>query len=198
MSNLELNKGDNFIFAVDVSGSMQTADCPGGLTRIEFLKEKVIQFAVEASRYDTDGIDVLTFGHAVSPFPGVTGERAREIITPLRATEGATNTHAVIKRAYKMHTDGCYPQTVLFVATDGQPSDPDAVKATIIEIAKSLKCPEEFAISILTVGVVSDELRTYLTQLDDELSTCGIPDIVDVKTLEEVDFLSAFSGAVHD
>ena len=33
MSNLELNKGDNFIFAVDVSASMQTKDC-NGLSRI--------------------------------------------------------------------------------------------------------------------------------------------------------------------
>ena len=40
MSNLELNKGDNFIFGVDVSGSMATKDCPNGLSRIEYLKEK--------------------------------------------------------------------------------------------------------------------------------------------------------------
>ena len=65
-NNLELNEGDNFIFGVDVSGSMATTDCPSGMSRIDYLKEKVIQFANEASKWDKDGIDVLTFGHKIT------------------------------------------------------------------------------------------------------------------------------------
>ena len=49
-NQLELNKGDNFIFGVDVSASMQTTDCPNGASRIDYLKEKVIQFANEAGK----------------------------------------------------------------------------------------------------------------------------------------------------
>ena len=44
MSNLELNKGDNFIFCVDVSGSMSARDTPGGASRIDYLKEKIGAF----------------------------------------------------------------------------------------------------------------------------------------------------------
>lgn len=39
MSQLELNKGDNFIFCLDVSASMGASDCPGNMSRIEFAKQ---------------------------------------------------------------------------------------------------------------------------------------------------------------
>lgn len=197
MSNLELNQGDNFIFGIDVSGSMQTADCPGGLTRIEFLKEKVIQFAGEASKYDTDGIDVITFGQQLTNFDGVNGDKAKEVIGKLKAQESATFTDKLITAAYKKHKDGGYKQTVLFVATDGEPSDKAAVKKAIVGITQELKDEHEFAISILTVGQPSGDLTDFLNSLDDDLKGAKY-DIVDVKKLEEVDFVSAFSGALHD
>jgi Mg-chelatase subunit ChlD len=195
MSQLELNRGDNFIFGVDISASMQTTDCPGGQSRIQFLKEKVITFAKEATRWDDDGIDVLTFGHQVTPYRGVTAEKAEEVIGKLKANEGSTHTHQVIEAAYKLHVEGGYQQTVLFIATDGQPSDSGAVKRTITSIAKKLKDEHEFAISFLTVGTIDSGLRAFLDELDDEL---GDPDIVDVKALEDVDFITAFTGALHD
>lgn len=197
MSNLELNQGDNFIFGIDVSGSMQTADCPGGLTRIEFLKEKVIQFAGEASKYDTDGIDVITFGQQLTNFDGVNGDKAKEVIGKLKAQESATFTDKLITAAFKKHKDGGYKQSVLFVATDGEPSDKAAVKKAIIGITQELKDEHEFAISVLTVGQPSADLTDFLNSLDDDLKGAKY-DIVDVKKLEEVDFISAFSGALHD
>lgn len=195
MSQLELNRGDNFIFGVDVSASMQATDCPGGQSRIQFLKEKVVTFAKEASKYDEDGIDVLTFGHQVTPYRGVTAEKAEEVIGKLKANEGSTHTHQLIEAAYKLHVEGGHPQTVLFIATDGQPSDSGAVKRTITSIAKKLEDEHEFAISFLTVGAIDSGLRAFLDELDDEL---GDPDIVDVKALEDVDFITAFTGALHD
>jgi Mg-chelatase subunit ChlD len=196
-NNLELNQNDNFIFGVDVSGSMQAKDCPGGLSRIAFLKENVITFAKEASKYDTDGIDVLTFGHTVNKFLGVTADKAEELIGKLNATESATQTHELIAQAYKLHKDGKKDQTVLFIATDGQPSDPKAVKKAIVDITKDIKDEHEFAISFLTVGDISTELQAFLTSLDDDLPGAAY-DIVDVKRLEEVDFISAFAAALHD
>ena len=62
MSQLELNKGDNFIFGIDVSASMQATDTPNGTQRIEYLKESVNTFIGEAAKWDTDGIDIVTFG----------------------------------------------------------------------------------------------------------------------------------------
>ncbi|MGP1680874.1 MAG: VWA domain-containing protein [Giesbergeria sp.] len=196
MSQLELNKGDNFIFAVDVSASMQQTDTPSGASRIDYLKEQVITFAKEASKYDEDGIDVLTFGHQITPFLKITAERAEVTVGGLKATEGMTNTHLVIQEAYKLHKAGGYPQTVLFLATDGAPSDKNAVKDVIRSIAAEIKDEHEFAISILVVGKPDQGLTAFLTELDDDLKAKH--DIVDVKNLQDVNFLEAFSGALHD
>lgn len=196
MSQLELNKGDNFIFAVDVSASMQATDTPSGASRIDYLKEQVITFAQEAGKYDEDGIDVLTFGHQVVPYLKVTTDKAASVIGALKATEGMTQTHLVIQEAYKLHKAGGYPQTVLFLATDGAPSDKNAVKDVIRSIAAEIKDEHEFAISILVVGNPDSGLSAFLTELDDDLKAKH--DIVDVKQLKDVNFLEAFTGALHD
>ena len=197
MSQLELNRGDNFIFGVDISASMQTSDCPGGASRIEYLKEQVIAFTAEASKWDEDGIDVIPFGATVKPIKNVTAEKAKDIIGALKATEGMTDTAGVIREAYKLHKAGGYAQTVLFLATDGEPSDREAVKAAIVSISNELKDEHEFAISFLTVGQIAPSLQAFLTALDDDLKGAK-HDIVDVKKLEEVDFMAAFAGALHD
>jgi len=196
-NNLELNQGDNFIFGVDVSGSMTASDCPGGMTRIAFLKEKTIQFAQEAGKYDTDGIDVLTFGHQITSYLGVTADKAAEIIGKLQATEGATQTADLIRAAYKLHKDAGKEQTVLFIATDGEPSNRDDVKKAIVDITNDVKDPKEFTISFLTVGNVNASLQQFLNSLDDDLKAAKY-DIVDVKALTDVDFVSAFVGAIND
>jgi hypothetical protein len=197
MSNLELNKGDNFIFAVDVSGSMGTKDCPGGMSRIEFLKEKTILFAKEASNWDEDGIDVLAFGHQITPLLNVGAQAAADKIGALKAVEMSTDTAGVIAAAYKRHKETNSKQTVLFLATDGEPSDREAVKKTITDISNGLADEHEFAISFLTVGNIDPSLQAFLTALDDDLKGAK-HDIVDVKRLEEVDFIAAFAGALHD
>jgi len=151
-NNLELNKGDNFIFGMDVSGSMASTDCPGGVSRINYLKEKVKQFAGEASKWDDDGIDILTFGQKITPYQNVTAEKASEIINALKANEAMTDTAGLIRKAWELHKAGKYPQTVLFVATDGEPSDRAAVKQAIIDITNAVGDEREFNISFLTVG----------------------------------------------
>lgn len=196
-NNLELNKGDNFIFGVDVSGSMSASDCPGNMKRIDYLKEKVIAFAQEAGKWDEDGIDVLTFGHQVTAYQGVTGDKAAEIIGKLTANEGSTDTAGLIRKAWELHKAGGKEQTVLFIATDGNPNDREAVKQAIIDITNQVGDEREFNISFLTVGQIDANLRAFLTGLDENLKGAKY-DIVDVKALEEVDFMSAFMGALND
>ena len=67
----------------------------------------------------------------------------------------------------------------------------------IVQITEEIKDEHEFAISILTVGHIDPGLQAWLTQLDDDLPGAKY-DIVDVKRLEEVDFMTAFVGALHD
>ncbi len=197
MSQLELNKGDQFIIAPDVSASMGQTDTPNGTSRLEYVKETLNTFVVEASKWDPDGPDLVIFGHQVRVHKGVTPEKARDIIAPLKPNEGSTDTAGAITAAWKLHRDGGHKQTVLFVFTDGEPNDEKKTFEVIAGITQELKDEHEFAISFLTVGQRSAGLEAFLAQLDN-----GIPgakhDIVDVKRLEEVDFMAAFAGALHD
>lgn len=204
INNFELNKGDNFIFAIDVSYSMGASDCPGGLKRCDYLKEKVTQFVNEAGKYDDDGIDIITFGAEVHVTQGLTPAKAGELVGLCKAAEGATMTHLAINEAYNLHktgnNGGRYEQTVLFIATDGAPSEPQAVIDAIVAVTKDIKDAKEFSIGILTVGKIEPNLRVFLDDLDDNLESKygAAHDIVDVKNLDDVDFTQAFVGAVHD
>jgi Mg-chelatase subunit ChlD len=195
--NLELNKGDNFFIAPDISFSMGEKDCPGDSSRMEYCKEKTIAFAREASQYDPDGITVLPFGAKVHLYDKVTANNASDIIAKLSPSEGATNTHLAIEKAWELHKAGSYKQSCLMIITDGAPTNRDAVTASIVKIATAIKDNEhEFGIIFLTVGVVNEDLRAFLTMLDDGIPGAPI-DIVDVQKLEDVDFTEAFSGAFH-
>jgi uncharacterized protein YegL len=195
MSNLELNKGDNFIFLFDVSGSMSASDTPSGQSRIDYLKEKLSTFINEAGKYDDDGIDLITFGHAITVKPKLTPANASALLNTLKANESSTATDKAIEKAYAIHKAGGYKQTICFVATDGAPNDQEAVKSVIRSIASDIKDEHEFAISFLLVGK-DDGIRAFTKELDDDLKTKH--DIVDVKELDEVDFIGAFAGALHD
>ncbi len=195
VSNLELNDGDNFIFGADVSASMNAADCPGNMKRIDFLKETMITFIGEAAKHDSDGIDIITFGHQVKHIPNVTAPQGAEIIKGLVANEAATATDQLIRKAYEVHKANGYQQTVLFVATDGAPSSPDGVRQAIRDICNDLSDEHAFAISFLIVGTPDANLAGFLSELD---NLDAKYDIVDVKNLTEVDFMSAFVGALHD
>ena len=91
----------------------------------------------------------------------------------------------------------------MFIATDGAPSDREAVIKQLRSIASQQEVDsEDFSVSFLTVGEIDKGLRDFLTMLDDDLNARDKNDkpidIVDVKALHEVDFMTAFIGAVHD
>ena len=113
--------------------------------------------------------------------------------------EAATMTHLAVNRAYAEHKAKKNEQTFLLIFTDGQPSDPEALRNEIISITNDVKDEKEFRIAFITVGQRSASLDAYLTALDDDLTKAGAKyDIVDVKRLEEVDFMAAVNGALTD
>lgn len=195
--NYELDSGDNLIFAIDVSASMNRGDTPTGQSRIDYTKEKAIALANEASKYDPDGVDIITFGEKVKAIGKATGTNASDLIGPLRATEGATDTAGAIRMAYGIHKAGNYKQTFLFLVTDGEPSSRSALKDVVRDIASEIKDEHEFSIGLIVVGEPDSTLSDFLTELDDGLKAKH--DIVDVKRFAEVDSLIGLAvGALHD
>lgn len=198
-NNLELNKGDQFIIALDVSGSMGMKDVPGGMTRYHFVLEQLDTFMTNADQWDPDGVSFYTFGHSVNAYPNLhAGEYKTKL--PKGATEGSTDTAGVVKAAYAEHKKAGSEQTFLMIFTDGAPNDAAGLKKAIVDITNDVKDPGEFRIAFLTVGNRDAALNAFLTDLDDNLvaKDGAKHDIVDVKELTSVDFAAAVAGAIHD
>lgn len=197
-NNLELNKGDQFIIGLDISGSMGATDCPGGMSRINYTLETVRTFVREAAKWDPDGVSFYPFGATVHAFPDLKPEDIDTKLVSIKL-EGATMTHLAVNRAYAEHKAKNNEQTFLMIFTDGAPSDPDALRNEIVRITNDVKDAGEFRIAFITVGERTAELDKYLTDLDDNLTSGGAKyDIVDVKRLEDVDFMAAVNGALTD
>lgn len=195
-SNLELNKGDQFIIGLDISGSMGATDCPGGLSRINYTLETLKTFVREAAKWDPDGVSFYPFGVQCHAYPDMQPDDIDAKLVGIRL-EGATMTHLAIAAAYAEHKSKKNEQTFLMVFTDGEPSDPPAVQKAIVDITNDVKDEKEFRIAFLTVGNRTPGLNAWLTELDDALPGAKY-DIVDVKRLEEVDFMAAVDGALND
>lgn len=199
-NNIELNKGDQFIIGLDISGSMGTTDCPGGASRIAYSIENLKVFVTEAAKWDPDGVSFYPFGASVHAFRD---QKPEDIDTNIAAfskkLEGMTRTDLAITKAFEEHVEKGNEQTFLLIITDGDPSDRQAVEDAIIKITNTVADEKEFRIGFVTVGVRSSSLDHWLTELDDNLTQKGAKyDIVDVKRLEDVDFYAAVEGALND
>jgi Mg-chelatase subunit ChlD len=192
---LELNKGDDFIFLLDVSGSMSATDTPNGLSRYEFAKEKALAFCHEAAKIDSDGISIIRFGHNIEKFSDITPDQIEKAFAG-GANEGSTETAKALQAAWEEHLERKNEQTFVLVVTDGAPRDQQAVKNVIIDITNKVKDEREFNIAFLQVGNDAS-VAAFLKELDDDLKGAKY-DIVDVKRLEEVDFMTAVVGAMND
>lgn len=191
-----LHFGDQMIVAFDISGSMNTTDCPGNTSRFEYIQKLMRLFIAKAAKYDPDGVSFYPFNNRVYEYPDVKNvEEINEMIRNLSAS-GGTSTELPIRAAYKEHKDKKNERTFLLMFTDGEPNNKSAVEKAIIDITKDVKDEREFRIAILTVGQRSSGLTRWLEALDDDLTSKGAKyDIVAIHKLEEVNFEQAIEDA---
>lgn len=194
-NNLELNSGDDFIFLLDVSGSMGTTDTPTRQTRYDYAKEKALMFCREADKIDTDGISIYRFGHQVTKFPDISADKIEDCFKG-GPNEMSTDTAAALQAAWDEHLERKNEQTFVFVVTDGAPNDKNAVRQVIVNITNAVKDEKEFRIQFLQVGNDTGA-AAFLAELDDNLKGAKY-DIVDTKRLEDVSFMAAVAGALND
>lgn len=206
-NNIEINPNCMYTLAGDISASMQTVDAKcAGLNRYQYMLEKFESFIKEAEDFDPDGPTVMLFGENVHVYPNT---KLIDVMGKLSkpSFEGYTNTHLVVQRAYDLHKaeksvlakDGkAHPGTVLFIFTDGQPTNQAALERTIVDIANNIDREDEFNIGFMLVGTITQSLREYLDHLDDGLKGKVKYDIVGTKEIEGITFLKAVHNAVNE
>lgn len=201
-SKYEINRGDQVFVAIDVSGSMQGPSTVPGKSRIEIVKERVLQFITDASKIDPDGITLYTFGRQIKKYDNVGIEQAAGVIEGIAATEGVTHTHQVITQMYAdmstLRAKGEVNNLLGFIITDGEPTGESSeaqVADTLRSIANEQTDGEGVGFSFLQVGNDAAAAQ-FLKNLDDNLNAKF--DIVDTKQFEDTSFVVAAEGAVLD
>lgn len=182
-------------FLIDASGSMGAPHKTGGSqTRWDAAREIVTQFAVEALKIDTDGLNVITFGNKTKTYSvtdiGVIGtifDAGPNGSTPLH--DGLTAAFAVAGSSPK--------KDVVVVFTDGTPDDPAAARKVIINQVNSQTNDDDCTVLFVQLG--NDASATsYLKSLDDDLVKAGAKfDAVDAKTADEVYAASSIAELIQ-
>ena len=182
-------------FLLDKSGSMgMNRDCPGAKSRWEYAQETTLALATYAQKFDKDGITVVPFAGNHKVYEGVTAEKVSQIFQE-QSPQGSTNTAGVVKARIDAYFDrksaGNAKPLCLFVLTDGEPEDQNALVREIVNATKRMERDEEIAIQFVQVGHDAGATKS-LQFLDDQLVSQGAKfDIVDTTPISEVENFSA-------
>lgn len=118
---LTLDSHARIAFAIDVTGSMSTRDCPDGLTRLEYAC-RCIQYLVDTAPPELRRVDILAFGTTVRFWGEIQRDEVAPLLARLTACESQTYTAAVVRKAARMLVPGRTGALVIW--TDGEPQDP--------------------------------------------------------------------------
>lgn len=174
----------DFVVAIDTSGSMAEPNKAGSsTTRWEAVQEAAMTLIRDVQQIDQDGLGLVLFGRQVESFDGVTADKARDVFashSPRGSTPLAEALDACFALAGKSDK-----KDMIIVFTDGVPDDREAAAKRIIQQANSQANDDDCTVLFVQVG--DDAAATaYLQSLDDDLTGAKF-DIVDAKTIKEVD-----------
>jgi Mg-chelatase subunit ChlD len=191
--NLEALKNRDFVLVIDKSGSMEEKDTPTGQSRWAYAQESTLAIARKVNEFDPDGITVIPFAGTFKSYLNTTPEKLKDVWvenSPMGGTVLAPVLRSVFESylARKAANQAKPNGEMLLVITDGQPQDENEVAKTIVNFANKLEnADSEYGISFIQVGKDASA-AAFLKRLDDDLTKQGAKhDIVDTKTMEEVE-----------
>ena len=195
MSGNSVVQDRDYTLIIDKSGSMSTADQPGGKTRWQIAQESTLALARKCEEIDPDGITIYVFSGRFRRYDNVTSDKVAQVYLendPMGRTDLASVLQDALDSYLGRKAQGSAKangETIL-VITDGEPADRRAVMKQIIETSRKLDRDDELAISLIQVG--SDRQATeFLKALDDQLQGAGAKfDIVDTITIDDMEDLT--------
>jgi uncharacterized protein with von Willebrand factor type A (vWA) domain len=196
----------DYTLVIDKSGSMGTADQPGGRSRWAAAEESAFALATKCRALDPDGLTLYLFASRHRRFDGVGPERVGRIFRE-NEPSGGTDLAGVLKHAFDSYFERKTQKRTkpngetIVVVTDGEPDDPKAVMRVVVEATRRMDRDEELAVLLVQVG---DDPRAtrFLKTLDDDLERAGarfdICDTILMSALEEVPLAEVLLDAILD
>jgi uncharacterized protein with von Willebrand factor type A (vWA) domain len=196
-------KNRDYTLIIDKSGSMSTADQPGGMTRWVAAQESTLALARKCEQFDPDGITIYTFSSRFKRYDNVTSSKVEQVFLendPIGLTDLAGVLKDAINNYFQRKAAGEMAQKegeTILVITDGEPNDQRAVIEVIIQATQKMDRDEELAISFIQVGN-DPSAREFLKALDDKLEGVGAKfDICDTVTMDEMADMSLVEVLVN-
>lgn len=193
----------DYVLVLDKSGSMSERDTKSGQSRWAEAQETTLSLARKLETLDPDGITVIPFASSFKRYENVNGDKVKDVFKENEPSGGTTlapvlaNVFAdYLSRKAKGETKA--NGEILVVVTDGQPSDETAVSSEIVRFTKQLSNgDDEYGILFLQVGK-DPQASKFLRRLDDDLVKLGAAhDIVDCKTMEDLDGMTLTEALVN-
>mmetsp|Transcript_12075 Transcript_12075/g.20525 ORF Transcript_12075/g.20525 Transcript_12075/m.20525 type:complete len:317 (-) Transcript_12075:9-959(-) len=186
----------DYTLIIDMSDSMGSIDPPNDRSRWDIMQQATIQIAGAMEPLDDDGLTVYLFSTNFVRYDNVTSATVSKIFQenePLGRTNLAWVLADALDRFFLRKALGQLKENgeTIIVVTDGEPDDPKAVRMALVEATFQMERDEELAVSFIQIGD-DPSARKFLKELDDGLlSSAGARfDIVDTKTLQEMDRMS--------
>ena len=184
----------DFIIAIDKSGSMSEDDMSGGRSRWDAVQESALSICREVEKLDSDGLGIVLFGGSVIKYDGITSKNIKETFASHRPSGSTPLAEALIEAlSLAGKSDN---KDFIIVFTDGIPDDEKAAAKVIIDASNKLAADDELTILFVQIGYDS-KATAYLKKLDDNLTGAKF-DIVDAKTMEEVDAYTSIVDLIID
>lgn len=183
----------DYVVVIDKSGSMLVNDMPNDRSRWEAAKETIYALAAKVYGFDPDGIDVWLFSSGNTLYRNVSPEKVKQIFQenePCGSTAMAEVLNNALEEYFRKRDTGRAKPNgeIIFVVTDGEPDNQNAVIDTLFKAALRLRPSDHLAIHFLQIGHDHSASR-FLKVLDEKLVPRGIVpyDFVKTTKIEEME-----------
>ena len=166
-----LLENQDIVLLVDSSASMNTKDCPGGLSRWEWCRKQTSALYVGADKLsDNSRISIVTFNSEFHSHGRCRLDDIAKVFSD-NVAEGETNMTPAIDDGLSFVNSGLYSgkPAVIAVITDGRPTDAEQVKKRLIKLSNELRDPTLLTIVFIEIGTP----EKYLRELDCDLVKQG-------------------------
>jgi hypothetical protein len=176
--NFKMLADYNLELIVDRSMSMRKPDCPGGLSRWEWVGQQSASLAQSLAPYVPNGLTIIPFATEYDVFEHASAQNINTLFNGIGLQFGTRLFEPLAERLdnYFAHWKPTSKPLLIVVITDGVPFprfEPALVKNELIEASQKMKSPEQVTVIFCQIGDQDRFGKRYLTDLDQNLTNDG-------------------------
>ncbi|HEY9714359.1 MAG TPA: PDZ domain-containing protein [Chroococcales cyanobacterium] len=176
--NLRLLSKYNLQLIVDRSASMHKQDCPGGLSRWNWVGQQAFDIAHALAPYAPGGLTIIPFATEFDVFEHASPDNVEYIFHNIGLQSGTRLFEPITEQldAYLNHHKPGDKPLLIVVITDGVPFprfEPQMVRDELVQASQKMTSAQEVTVVFFQIGMNDRFGQRYLTDLDQNLVSYG-------------------------